>query len=275
MTVSSSETELRKYDEETQKRVKDNYREARCHQTLQHVQSMIQKYNHLSVKMSIWEALEYLDKFVDLSDPDIELPNLIHLYQTAEAMRKDGLPDWLQLTGFIHDLGKVIYRRGCDQDGTSIQKQWSIVGDTFVVGCALPTTLVFPQYNILHGDANNPLLNSELGIYQRGCGLQNCFVSFGHDEYMYQVLSQNKGVTLPPEALYIIRYHSLYAWHKENSYQHLESKYDRAMKGWVKLFNRYDLYTKTNKPYTEQELLTLKSYYSSLVEKYLPSSLLW
>ena len=33
--------------------------------------------------------------------------------------------------------------------------------------------------------------------------------------YLYQVLCQNEGVRLPAEALYIIRYHSLYPWRAE------------------------------------------------------------
>lgn len=275
MTVSPSTYQLRQYDNETQERVKDNYRDARSLQTLQHVQIMLCKYGNLTRPMEIWESLDLLDDFIDLSDPDIELPNLIHLYQTAEGIRREGLPDWLQLTGFIHDLGKIIYSRGCDEDGTSLKKQWSIVGDTFVVGCALPDTLVFPEYNNLNPDFENTILNTRSGIYKEGCGLNNCHISFGHDEYLYQVLNQNQGVKLPREALYIIRYHSLYAWHKENSYQHLESDYDRAMKGWVKLFNRHDLYTKENIAYTPEQLQTLREYYSELIKKYLPATLKW
>ena len=29
--------------------------------------------------------------------------------QAAEAIRKDGHPRWMQLTGLIHDLGKVMW----------------------------------------------------------------------------------------------------------------------------------------------------------------------
>ena len=45
--------------------------------------------------------------------------------------------------------------------------------------------------------------------------------SWGHDEYLYQILKHNK-INLPEEAFYIIRYHSLYAHHKENSYNHVK-----------------------------------------------------
>ena len=42
------------------------------------------------------------------SDPDIDLPNIIHAFQTAEQIREK-YPDkeWFQITGLIHDLGKV------------------------------------------------------------------------------------------------------------------------------------------------------------------------
>ena len=59
-------------------------------------------------KMSVWDALDYLNTLVDDSDPDIELDQLQHLLQTSEAIRQDGHPDWFVLTGLLHDLGKVL-----------------------------------------------------------------------------------------------------------------------------------------------------------------------
>lgn len=55
------------------------------------------------------EALEMLADFVDESDPDADFANSFHAYQTAECIREQ-FPDddWLQLTGLIHDLGKVM-----------------------------------------------------------------------------------------------------------------------------------------------------------------------
>ena len=45
---------------------------------------------------------------MDESDPDFALPNAIHAYQTAERIRRvHPDKDWMQLTGLIHDLGKV------------------------------------------------------------------------------------------------------------------------------------------------------------------------
>lgn len=31
-----------------------------------------------------------------------------HLLQTAEAIRRDGKPEWMQVVGLVHDLGKLL-----------------------------------------------------------------------------------------------------------------------------------------------------------------------
>lgn len=55
------------------------------------------------VEMSIWECCELLNQVVDESDPDIDEPQIEHLLQTAEAIRKDyPNQDWLHLTALIH-----------------------------------------------------------------------------------------------------------------------------------------------------------------------------
>jgi inositol oxygenase len=94
---------------EAQHRVQEFYRLNHTHQTHDFV--MAKKAEFLSFtrqKMNPWDALDYLNTLVDDSDPDTALPQIDHLVQTAEAMRADGQPDWMVLTGFIHDLGKVL-----------------------------------------------------------------------------------------------------------------------------------------------------------------------
>ena len=82
-----------------------------------------------------------------------------------------------------------------------------------------------------------PEYQTESGIYEPGCGLDNVHMSWGHDEYVYHVVKDR----LPEEALYMLRYHSFYPWHKEGEYTHLTNETDRAMLKWVRAFNRYDL----------------------------------
>ena len=245
--------------------VKDNYYKARIHQTVEYVTRMRNKYLVFDKPLEVMNVFKTLDKFVDISDPDISLPNYHHGLQTAQMIRKDNYPEWLQLIGLIHDLGKIMYLWGCDEDGTSIKQQWGIVGDTFIVGCKIPDTVVFPEFNKENPDSNNPSYNTTLGIYKEHCGLDQTMCSWGHDEYLYQVLKHNK-VTLPEEALYVIRYHSLYPYHNKGSYSHLVDEKDKQMFEWLKTFNQYDLYSKSDE---NIDTVENREYYNKLINKYL------
>ena len=67
------------------------------------------------------EAVDLLADFVDESDPDAQFANSIHAFQTAEAIRAEHPDDdWFQLTGLIHDLGKVMAKYGQPQVCTSL-----------------------------------------------------------------------------------------------------------------------------------------------------------
>jgi len=59
-------------------------------------------------KGTVMEILEKLSSMLDQSDPDVDVPNIVHAFQTAEGIRKEH-PDkgWFQLAGLIHDMGKV------------------------------------------------------------------------------------------------------------------------------------------------------------------------
>jgi inositol oxygenase len=79
-----------------------------------------------------------------------------------------------------------------------------------------------------------------------------------------------KNTGIPEEGLYMLRYHSFYSWHRENEYDHLLDDHDRSMLHWVRLFNPYDLYSKSPTPVVWEDL---KDYYCGLVDKYLPKKL--
>ena len=53
--------------------------------------------------------------------PQTNLSQIEHLLQTAEAIRRDGKPEWMQVTGLVHDLGKLLFL--FDSEG-----QWDVVG---------------------------------------------------------------------------------------------------------------------------------------------------
>jgi inositol oxygenase len=70
--------------------VVNHYRSMREHQTVDFVRHMTAKHTKFEHPMMIWDAMESLNELVDLSDPDLELPNIQHLFQSAEAMRQQG-----------------------------------------------------------------------------------------------------------------------------------------------------------------------------------------
>jgi len=227
---------------------------------------LIDKYCKFNGLINFWSLFHSLDRIVDLSDPDTSLPNSIHALQTAEAIRKAGKPDWYILCGLIHDMGKILHLSGNDMDGTSRTTQWAIVGDTFITGCTIPSDIVLSCYNTMNEDHNNNI------SLKPKIGLSKCSVSFGHDEYMYRLLVKNN-TTLPEEALYIIRYHSLYAWHSSTSYDYLMDTKDNTMKSIVKEFSMYDLYTKDDTNMIRWDY-KLKEYYTNLVKKYITGNMM-
>jgi inositol oxygenase len=253
--------EFRQYDDSTPPVVREFYRQNHTNQTVDFVRQKKQRYLAKDRgKMSIWEALEYLNTLVDESDPDTDLSQIEHNLQTAEAIRKDGHPRWFVLTGFIHDLGKLLCLYG--------EPQWAVVGDTFPVGCAYSDKIVFPEFFSANPDSKVPEYQTKLGVYSEGCGLNNVDLSWGHDEYLYHVVKDY----LPEPGLNMIRYHSFYPGHREGAYDYLMNDHDREMFEWVRRFNPYDLYSKgTERP----KLSELRPYYDELISEYFPDKIAW
>jgi inositol oxygenase len=258
--VKSKDTdEYRNYDNPERDTVRDFYRLNHQYQTYDFVLAKREEFLKFDKReMTVWDAFDFLNQLVDDSDPDTDLSQLQHLLQTSEAIRKDGHADWMVLAGLMHDMGKVLCLFG--------EPQWAVVGDTFPVGCAYSDKIVYPEYFKNNPDFNNEDYNTKYGVYSEGCGLRNVHMSWGHDEYVYQMLKDY----LPEPALYMLRYHSFYSWHRENEYEYLLDDRDKEMLKWVQLFNPYDLYSKNPTPPDWNEL---KPYYEKLVSKYLPPTL--
>ena len=253
--------QFRNYEAEARPSVREFYRLNHEQQSFDFVQGRKRDFLQRNRKtMTIWEAMEFLNNLVDDSDPDTDLSQLEHLLQTAEAIRKEGHPRWFILTGLIHDLGKILCLFG--------EPQWAVVGDTFPVGCAFSDKIVFHQFFGLNPDSQNPQYQRKAGVYQEGCGLDQVHLSWGHDEYLYHVVKDN----LPQEALYMIRYHSFYPWHREGEYSHLLNETDRKMLPWVQKFNPFDLYTKSSE---RPSVKDLRPFYEELIAEYFPRPLKW
>nr|GMD50437.1 Inositol oxygenase 1 [Ipomoea batatas]GMD93412.1 Inositol oxygenase 1 [Ipomoea batatas] len=189
--------------------VEEFYRVQHINQTYDFVKRMREDYGRLDkVEMSIWECCELLNDVVDDSDPDLDEPQIDHLLQTAEAIRKDyPHQDWMHLTALIHDLGKVLLHPSFGE-----LPQWAVVGDTFPLGCAFDESIVHHKYFKENPDCNNTLYNTRNGVYEEGCGLDKVLMSWGHDDYIA-------------------------ALHREGAYTHLMNEEDKENMKWLKIFN--------------------------------------
>jgi inositol oxygenase len=252
---------FRDYAAEARPSVREFYRLNHRYQTFEFGQQKRQQYLSLAkTQMGVWQAMEYLNTLVDDSDPDIDLPQIEHLLQTAEAIRSDNQPRWFILTGLIHDLGKILCLWG--------EPQWAVVGDTFPVGCKFSDRIVFHEAFLDNPDSTNERFQSDLGIYSAHCGLDQVNLSWGHDEYLYHVVRNY----LPEPALNMIRYHSCYPVHREGAYRFLMNEHDHEMMKWVNAFNQYDLYTKRDE---RMDVAGLRPFYQQLIDEYFPASLNW
>jgi len=259
--TSQDDRLYRNYTETTPQHVRDFYSDNHRFQTVEFVNAQREKYlNHSHAQMGIWEALELLNTVIDESDPDTELSQIQHCLQTSEAIREKGYPRWFILAGLIHDLGKILCLRN--------ESQWAVTGDTFPVGCPFSDKIVFPEFFEANPDLKNPKYQSEFGIYHAGIGLNKVIMSWGHDEYCYQVVKNY----LPDPALAIIRYHSFYAWHQDNAYHTLMDDHDRKMLPSVQAFQPFDLYTKHDLPPNVEQL---QPFYEKLIAEFFPAQIDW
>src|SRR5947199_1784251 len=177
-TPKKDKARFRDYRKEARPSVKEFYRLNHTGQTYDFVQHKRRQYLSLDKRrMSVWDAMEYLNQLVDDSDPDTDLSQIEHLLQAAEAARADQQPRWFILTCLIHDLGKILCLWG--------EPQWAVVGDTFPVGCAYSEAVVFPEFFADNPDSRESRYQTDTGAYSAGCGLKKVHLSWGHDEYLY------------------------------------------------------------------------------------------
>jgi inositol oxygenase len=253
--------QFRDYAAEARACVRELYRLNHAQQTVDFVERKKAEYlPPRRARMSVWAALEAVQRIVDDSDPDLDLSQLDHALQTAEAMRAAGEPRWMLLAGLIHDVGKVLCTFG--------EPQWAVVGDTFPVGCAFAPQIVYHELFGDNPDRSVAEYQTPLGLYQEGCGLDALQMSWGHDEYLYHVVKDY----VPEETAYVIRYHSFYPWHQAGAYTQFMNERDHRLMPWVKRFNPYDLYSKSDE---RIDAVALRPYYEDLVAEFLPPTLQW
>ena len=178
--------------------------------------------------------------------------------------------DWLILIGLIHDLGKILV---LDEFGG--YDEWFSVGDIYPLGCNFHSSNIYYEKNFhkLCNDFNK--FNNDLdynGLYKKNCGFDNIEMTFSHDYYFSESLSKSN-TNLPLEAIYIIKYHSFYAWHTPRNnirgYTDLANDTDWNYLPLLKLFQKFDLYSKDD---SNIDSFNYK-YYDDLIDKYIPNSI--
>jgi inositol oxygenase len=256
--ASKDKTQFRQYEAACD-RVKNFYAEQHRKQTVAYNLKARNAFHATTrAHMTVWQAMEKLNTLIDESDPDTSLSQIDHLLQSAEAIRRDGKPRWMQLVGLIHDLGKLLFFYGADG-------QWDVVGDTFPVGCAFDSRIIYADTTFAaNPDAADPVYSTQHGIYVPGCGLDNVMLSWGHDEYLYHIMKEQSRI--PDEGLAMIRYHSFYPWHKEGAYRWMMNEKDERMLEAVRAFNPYDLYSKSDEVPKVEEL---KEYYLGIIDEFI------
>jgi inositol oxygenase len=243
------------------------YKEQHEIQTYDYVEQKITQYSGPGkTSMTMHHALELMDSFIDPSDPDATNENSIHAYQTAERMRK-AHPDnrELQVSGLIHDLGKVLFSFG--------EPSIAVVGDTYVVGCEFPESIVYYDTMKANPDMTHEIYSTPNGIYKPGCGIENLKLTFGHDEYLYRVLQTNRNHKLSKRYQNMIRFHSFYPWHTGKGYTRFMCPGDDQLMQDVLEFNKYDLYSKEDTDFVLTDEIRL--YYTELLDEYFPEPLMF
>ena len=231
-------------------------------------------------KYKIIDLLPLFDKIIDESDPDCNDGQIVHLLQTYISMKDkfdkninikslfteneyDNLPikikkifdkkitiqnlyphidnwNFIYLISFLHDIGKIM-----------LDKNFHNLPQHFSVGDIYPLGVPFSSSNIFYEKKWHEL-NSEyqkyyhFDLFEPFCGLDKLPFTISHDYYLYKVL---ENTLIPKEGLYIIRFHSFYAFHSPRNGKRGYTEY-ASLNDWInlpllKIFQKSDLYSKT------------------------------
>lgn len=234
-----------------------HYRKCWEYQTYAYVQSMRSRFLQFSLgKATLIEALGWMHSFpahpfhawssdddfsssMEPSSPRTSTPSLRTLcFLMAETAREEGLPDWVQLVALLHELGEAV--KSLDPT-TSVEiadslYDWTISSRSRVVGCKAPQRATFGEFRHLNVDEEDSKYNSDRGVYETHCGLENVLLMWSGCEYMYHLLKHNHAA-LPEEGFAMIRYFLLGDWHEHNEYSCLTNEDDADVLPFVSEFD--------------------------------------
>tara|TARA_Y100000591_G_C21822141_1_gene694281 strand:- start:75 stop:992 length:918 start_codon:yes stop_codon:yes gene_type:complete len=259
-------------------------------------------------KYKIKDLFLLLNKVIDSSDPDTDVVQRDHCYETAQAIKNNYFIDNNLKDINIRDLFTnedwflldIKYKNLYDTTIGELYKdikdwswlilvglihdlgkvlvleefgkfeEWFSVGDIYPLGCAFHKSNIFYEKNYHKKciDYDNSKYNTSFGIYDCNVGFDNIEMTFSHDYYLSECLKRSN-TNLPYEALYIIRYHSFYSWHTPKN----------NIRGYEYLANETDWkYLPLLKLFQKSDLYSKKNdfnknydvdFFDSLIEKYI------
>jgi inositol oxygenase len=161
-------------------------------------------------RLSLWDALLLLDDVPPVAAALCAgapgAPPVRHLAASlaAAAAAMQAHPDapWLAFVALTHALGRLLLlpRFGGEP-------AWSVVGDTFPVGCRFDPSVSYAACFGANPDRRKRAYASPTGVYAPGCGLSEVDMCWSCDEYLLEVLARNRAA-LPPAGLFCVRYAS-------------------------------------------------------------------
>lgn len=172
-------------------------------QTVENVEELRKKYESpVFGDVRVWDLVERLAQCVDPADCMLfGASQQMHVLQILEAMARDGVDDPdLVLTALLHDLGKLLLLT--DED---------------------PANLVG--------------LNTPVGHFDDGAGLDNCVLQWNHDDLGYERFKDH----VSDRVAWLIRYHSM----DLGACERLMDDRDRAHAEHLRVFTAYDHQTKS------------------------------
>jgi inositol oxygenase len=236
-------------------------------------------------RLSLWDALLLLDDVPPVAAALCAgapgAPPVRHLAASlaAASAALHAHPDapWLAFVALTHALGRLLLlpRFGGEP-------AWSVVGETFPVGCRFDPSVSYAACFGANPDRRKRAYASPTGVYAPGCGLAEVDMCWSCDEYLLEVLARNRAA-LPPAGLFCVRYASFASLGGAAvGYNALLTSAERDAMPWLHALRRVkrDAAAASDEalgphPDARAALRAMEHIYRPLIDQFCPGELCW
>ncbi|KAF9509072.1 hypothetical protein BS47DRAFT_1365526 [Hydnum rufescens UP504] len=134
------------------------------------------------LKQRRWQPFPPAPPVEPPDEPRRHPPPVPRLVKAAEAIRRDGRPEWMQVVGLTHNPDKLLSFSGPRDSGLS----WAVLSLS-----QFDERVFFHEIFAANLDSKDPVYSTVNGVYTAGCGLDNVMLSWGHGEYLEAVRASN------------------------------------------------------------------------------------